>query len=134
MNCPKASFEGFTLWCCPEGTYAARGGRLLSFSKNPHPECAPPVATMTEDTGESSVGLWVSLTMSVLLTIFVFLCCRACRKQQQEFKVEEEREIQREEKREWPIKEKKKKKKSVGSRAKKEFERKQKERKMKKKN
>ena len=73
MNCPKASFEGFTLWCCPEGTYAARGGRLLSFSKNPHPECAPPVATMTEDTGESSVDLWVSLTMSVLLTIFVFV-------------------------------------------------------------
>ena len=82
MNCPKASFEDFILWCCPEGTYAERGGRLLSFSKDPRPECALPSATMTEDTGESSVGLWVSLTLSVLITLFVCLCCRACRKQQ----------------------------------------------------
>ena len=129
MNCPKANFEDFTLWCCPEGTYAERGGRLLSFSKDPRPECALPSATMTEDTGESSVGLWVSLTLSVLIKVFVCLCCRTCRKQQKIKKRKEEKE-RREEKR---TVRKEKKKKSVGFRAKKEFERKQKERKMKKK-
>ena len=92
MNCPKASFEDFILWCCPEGTYAERGGRLLSFSKDPRPECALPSATMTEDTGESSVGLWVSLTLSVLITLFVCLCCRACRKQQKMKKKEKKKE------------------------------------------
>ena len=129
MNCPKANFEDFVLWGCPEGTYAERGGRLLSFSRDPRPECALPSATMTEDTGESSIGLWVSLTLSVLITLFVCLWCRACRKQQKIKKREEERE-RRGEKR--TVK-KEKKKKSVGFRAKKEFERKQKERKMKKK-
>ena len=84
MNCPKASFEDFVLWCCPEGTYAERGGRLLSFSKDPRPECALPSATMTEDTGGSAVGLWVSLALSVLLTLIVLLCCRACRNQKKE--------------------------------------------------
>ena len=62
MNCPKASFEGFILWCCPEGTYVERGGRLLSFTKVPRP--FEPVATMTENTGGSQVGVGESDVVS----------------------------------------------------------------------
>ena len=109
MNCPKASFEGFILWCCPEGTYVERGGRLLSFTRVPRPECSPPVATMTENTGGSQVGVWVSLTLSVLITIFVFVLpvVPKATKKREERGRGEKRAV------------KKKKKKSVGFRAKK---------------
>ena len=86
-----AKFEYFVSWCCPEGTYVERGGRLCSFTKSPRPECSLPPATVTEETGASHVGVWVNMILSVLITLVLCLCCRACRKQQAEFEKEETR-------------------------------------------
>ena len=138
MNCPSKGLKDFVLWCCAEGTYVERGGRLLSFSREPRPECMESVPSedivMSESESEV-VKTFLSLCGLILGTVTVLLCCRAYRKN----KKEEEKEIRREERRkvkeekmEMGVRKRKNKEErrdvSIGLRAKKEYERKVKER------
>ena len=91
MNCPSTKFEDFVLWCCAEGTYASRGGRLLSFSKEPRPECEQSLPAETEKSEVNTVAVWVGVIVMVLITVFLGCCCRAWQKQKREEEKEQKR-------------------------------------------
>ena len=90
MNCPSTKFEEFVLWCCAEGTYASRGGRPLSFSKEPRPECKQSLPAETGTSEVNTVAVIVGIGVMVLITLFLGFCCRAWQK-----KKEEEKELRR---------------------------------------
>ena len=90
MECPTAKVQDFNLLCCPEGTYVEKGGRLLSFSREPRSECIQSLATETEDTGRSVFV--ISVVFGVILILMIWCYCRAWKKKREEEKRERRRE------------------------------------------
>ena len=68
--CDIVSFLKFVLLCCPEGTYAKEGDRMISFKRERDSRC-PPLIMQSEKVGVESVLLvFVIIGMISLLLMF----------------------------------------------------------------